>query len=290
MGPTASGKTDVAIKVAAHLGAEIISVDSMQVYRGMDIGTAKPNLAERRGVRHHLIDVVDPEEEFSVAEFRRMGRQIIETSDVPLVVTGGSGLHFRSLVDPMQFSPTDTQLKKELEKMDSAELVTELFAADPQAGLHVDVANQRRVIRAVEITRLGGATPSARANSAEAQDIRDYIPEIEFTAVGTDPGGRLNSRIDHRLAEMKSQGLVDEVVSLQDRLGRTAGRAVGYREILTYLDGSISEKSAFELAGRNTKKLAKKQRTWFRQDPRINWIPWSDDDDVRTAKVLEALS
>ena len=213
--------------MAVRLGAEIISVDSMQVYRGMDIGTAKPSLAERRGVRHHLIDVVDPEEEFSVAEFRRMGRQIIETSDVPLVVTGGSGLHFRSLVDPMQFSPTDSQLKKELENLDSAELVAELVAADSEAGLYVDMANQRRVIRAVEIIRLGGATPSARAKSAEAQDIRDHIPEIEFTAVGTDPGDRLDSRIDRRLAEMKSQGLMDEVRSLQGRLGRTARWSCG---------------------------------------------------------------
>ena len=251
---------------------------------------AKPNVAERRGVRHHLIDVADPEEEFSVAEFRRMGRQIIETSDLPLVVTGGSGLHFRSLVDPMQFSPTDTQLKRELENLESAELVVELFAADPEAGLHVDMANQRRVIRAVEIIRLGGATPSARADSVEAQDIRDYIPEIEFTAVGIDPGDRLDSRIDRRLAEMKSQGLVDEVSSLQDRFGRTARGAVGYREILTHLEGTTSEEGAFESVGRNTKKLAKKQRTWFQKDPRINWIPWSDDDDVRTAWVLEALN
>lgn len=280
----------MAINTAIRLGADIISVDSMQVYRGMDIGTAKPTLAGRRGVRHHLIDVVDPEDEFSVAEFRRLGRQIIESSEVPLVVSGGSGLHFRSLVDPLQFSPTDPQLKKELENTDPAQLVAELSAADPQASAHVDMANQRRVIRAVEIIRLGGATPSVRAHSQEAQGIRDFAPEIDFTAVGMDPGDRLDSRIDRRLAEMKSQGFVDEVMSLRDRLGRTARGAVGYREILSYLDGTISEKGAFESVGRNTKKLAKKQRTWFQKDPRINWITWSEDDDVRTARVLEALS
>ena len=280
----------MAINTAIRLGADIISVDSMQVYRGMDIGTAKPTLAERRGVRHHLIDVVDPEDDFSVAEFRRLGRQIIESSEVPLVVSGGSGLHFRSLIDPLQFSPTDPQLKKELEYTDPAQLVAELYAADPQASAHVDMANQRRVIRAVEIIRLGGAAPSVRADSQEAQGIRDFTPEIDFTAVGMDPGDRLDLRIDRRLAVMKSQGFVDEVISLRDRLGRTARGAVGYREILSYLDGTISEKGAFELVGRNTKKLAKKQRTWFQKDPRINWITWSDDDDVRTARVLEALS
>ncbi|MFB3050973.1 MAG: tRNA (adenosine(37)-N6)-dimethylallyltransferase, partial [Acidimicrobiia bacterium] len=158
LGPTASGKTEVAIEIAGRIGAEVLSVDSMQVYRGMDIGTAKPSVIERRGIRHHMIDVVDPESEFSVAEFRRQGRAVMNSADSPLIITGGSGLHFRALVDPMSFAPTDPTLRSELEGSQLADLVAELKTADPEVGSHVDLANPRRVIRAVEILRLSGET------------------------------------------------------------------------------------------------------------------------------------
>ena len=290
VGPTASGKTEVAVDVAKCFGAEVISVDSMQVYRGMDIGTAKPNLIERGDVVHHMIDVADPEDEFSVAEFRRQARRVMASSEVPLVISGGSGLHFRALVDPMSFAPTDESLKTMLEGTEIAMLVSEIVAADAGARDHVDLANARRVVRAVEIFRLTGETPSQRAESAEAEDLRRYKSEIEFTAVGIDPGDQLGTRVDQRLNEMKQGGLVEEVKALQARLGRTAASAVGYREILDHLDGMVDVEETFGAISRNTKRLARKQRTWFQRDPRIRWIPWLNNSDERVARTLEALN
>lgn len=287
LGPTASGKTSMAIEIARTLGAEIISADSMQVYRGMNVGTAKPTLVERKGVAHHLIDVVEPEYEFSVADYRRLGRDVIESSTVPLIVTGGSGLHFRALVDPMSFAPTDEGLRAELEDKALDAVAAELTELDPDAWLHVDRANKRRVVRALEIARLTGETPSQRAQSAEAEDLRRYVPDIEFTAVGLDPGGALDERIDRRLDEMRRGGLLEEVVGLQGRLGRTARSAVGYREILDHLAGELTLEEAFDAIAHNTRKLARKQRTWFQRDPRIRWIPWMEDESDRVERAME---
>lgn len=280
----------MAIKIANEIDAEIISVDSMQVYRGLDIGTAKPTIIERRGIPHHMVDLVEPSEEFSVAEFRQQGRRVMEAVSKPLIITGGSGLHFRSLVDPMTFAPTDPELRAELEATDPHELVEELTDVDPEAGRHVDLANPRRVVRAVEIARLTGDLPSERAATEEAEDVRRYKAEIHFTAVGVDPGDQLDRRVDARLGQMRVGGLIQEVRGLQGRMGRTARSAVGYREILAHLDGEISENEAFDRAAQKTKKLAKKQRTWFQRDPRIRWIPWSNDVDERTERAIEALT
>ncbi len=278
----------MAIRLAERLGGEIISVDSMQVYRGMDIGTAKPTKLERRGIPHHMIDVADPSEEFTVAEFRRVGRSILEEIEAPaVIITGGSGLHFRALVDPMSFAPTDPDLRLELESVDLEELVDELTRADAAAGDHVDLANPRRVIRAVEIERLTGETPSQRAGSALAEDVRRYVPEISFQAVGVDPGTDLERRVEARLAAMREGGLVDEVRGLGPSLGRTARNAVGYRELLDALEGRVDVDEAFTMIAANTKRLARRQRTWFQRDPRIRWIPWIEDEDERIERVLE---
>ena len=290
LGPTASGKTEVAIRVAERLGAEILSVDSMQVYRGMDIGTAKPNTIEQRRIRHHMIDVVDPESEFSVAEFRRQARLVMSSAGSPLVITGGSGLHFRALVDPMRFAPTDTDLRSELEGSQLSVLVAELTAADADAGSRVDLANMRRVVRAVEVLRLGGGTPSARATTVEAEKLRKYRPEIGFTAIGLDAEDATDTRVEGRLARMREDGLTDEVRALLDRMGRTARGAVGYRELADHLEGNSTEDDAYRLSAGNTRKLARRQRTWFRRDPRIRWIPWVESVDERTDRALEALS
>ncbi|MFZ0014209.1 MAG: tRNA (adenosine(37)-N6)-dimethylallyltransferase MiaA [Acidimicrobiia bacterium] len=287
LGPTASGKTGLAIEIAERVGAEIVSVDSMQVYKGMDIGTAKPTVLERRGIVHHLVDVVEPEDEFSVAEFRTMGRAVIRGADSPVVIVGGSGLHFRALVDPMSFAPTDASIRRELENMHLDVLVSELLGVDPEAGSHVDLANRRRVIRAVEIFRLTGESPSARAASAEAEELRRYVPQVEFDAVGVDPGGATDERIGRRLGEMRSGGLVEEVATLRGRFGRTAGSAVGYREIVDYLESRCSLEESFAAIRRNTRKLAKRQRTWFQRDPRIRWIPWVDDESERVERAME---
>jgi tRNA dimethylallyltransferase len=290
LGPTASGKSEAAVVIAERLGAEIVSVDSMQVYIGMDIGTAKPNSIERRDVPHHMIDLVDPSVEFTVAEFRRMGRATMEASEAPaLLITGGSGLHFRSLVDPMSFAPTDPVLRQDLEALSIEELRAELVLADANASEHVDLANPRRVIRALEINRLTGETPSQRATSAEAEKLRRFVPEIEFTAVGIDPGDLLEERVERRLSAMRAGGLVEEVERLRPDIGRVAARAVGYREILAALAGEIEIEEAFRLATANSRRLARKQRTWFQRDPRIRWIPWVDDATARAARALEAL-
>jgi tRNA dimethylallyltransferase len=278
----------MAIRLAQHFAAEIVSVDSMQVYRGMDIGTAKPTVLERNGVVHHLIDVAEPTEEFTVARFRSLGRQILDETEAPaLVITGGSGLHFRALVDPLSFAPTDPDLRGELEGRETGELAAELLGADPGAAALVDMANQRRLVRAVEIYQLTGETPSSRAASAAAEDVRRYVPEIGFEAVGVDPGSGLEARVDVRLREMREGGLVDEVRSLAPRMGRTARSAVGYREVLSALEDEISMDEAFERAAAGSKKLARKQRTWFQRDPRIRWIPWIDDPDHRLGRILE---
>jgi len=276
--------------MAQRLGAEIISADSMQVYRGMNVGTAKPTLIERRGVAHHLIDVVDPEEEFSVAEYRIMGREAVSSSTVPLIIAGGSGLHFRALVDPMSFAPTDEELRADLDAQSLQEVASQLTALDEAAGHHVDLSNKRRVVRALEIARLTGETPSGRARSAEAEDVRRYVPDLEFTAVGIDPGGALEERIERRLVEMRRGGLIEEVKGLRHRLGRTARSAVGYKEILDHLEGRIELDRAFEAIRQNTRKLAKRQRTWFQRDPRIRWIPWMEDENDRVERAMEMLS
>jgi tRNA dimethylallyltransferase len=290
LGPTASGKTGLAIELARRIGAEVISVDSMQVYRGMNVGTAKPTIIERQGIAHHLIDVAEPEEEFSVARFRRLGREVIDSSTGPLIVSGGSGLHFRALVDPMSFAPTDEATRADVEGKGLEDVVAELLGADPDAGRHVDLANKRRVVRAVEVHRITGETPSARASSAAAAEVEGYVPEVEFTAVGLDPGSAIDARIDVRLEEMRSGGLVEEVESLRHRLGRTARSAVGYREILSHLEGETSLDDAFAAIGRNTRKLAKKQRTWFQRDPRIRWIPWIEEQTARVERAMEMMT
>ena len=280
----------MAVRLAEHFSGEVVSIDSMQVYRGMDIGTAKATMLERRGIRHHLVDVAEPEEEFSVASFRRLGREVLAGTEAPvMIITGGSGLHFRALVDPMSFAPTDGLLRAELETRETEGLVGDLLSADPEAGAYVDLANRRRVVRAVEIHLLTGETPSLRSQSAHAEEVRRYVPEIDFEAVGVDPGGDLEERVDQRLSSMRRGGLVDEVRSLSPRLGRTARNAVGYREILDALAGDISVDAAFERAAANTKKLARRQRTWFQRDPRIRWTPWIDDIEQRTKRILESL-
>lgn len=289
LGPTASGKTEVAIEVALRLDAEVISVDSMQVYRGMDIGTAKPTLEERRGVPHHMIDVVDPGQDFTVAEFRRQGRKTLEGSDTRFVISGGSGLHFRALVDRMSFPPTDPGVREALEDVAPEALVARLTGADPDAAAHVDLANLRRVIRAVEIYEITGQTPSARAGTREAEKLEDYVPEIQFTAFGLDPGETLPERVAARLQVMRDAGLVEEVDELWPRMGRTARGAVGYREIAAHLHGEADLAEAFAAAERSTMKLARRQRTWFRRDPRIEWIAWSDDIEQRVASVMDRL-
>jgi tRNA dimethylallyltransferase len=277
------------MKLADRIGGEIVSVDSMQVYKGMDVGTAKPTHLERNRIRHHLIDLVDPDVDFSVAEFSRVGRRVLEERDVPLVISGGSGLHFRSLVDPMSFAPTDPELRAELERRDLEDLREDLLAIDEDAANHVDLRNKRRVVRSLEIARLGAGTPSSRYASVEARRLRNYDSDYEIRAFGLDPGDRLEHLVAERLAQMRAGGLIEEVRGLVGRMGRTARAAIGYREVLAALAGRVEMGEAFTQIESNTMSLARRQRTWFQRDPRVQWIPWSDDADGLADRIEQEL-
>lgn len=292
LGPTASGKSDLGMELARRSGGEIVSVDSMQVYRGMDIGTAKPSPADQAEVRHHMIDLVDPDVDYAVAEFQRTGRAAvaaIAARERPVVVVGGSGLYFRSLVDPLRFPPSDPAVRAAVEGMSHGDAAAELLEADPGAGDHVDLANPRRVSRALEIVRLEGGTPTERAVDPHAEQVRNYRPEVPFVAIGVDPGDALAERAERRMDQMLGAGLVEEVAGLADRLGRTASSAVGYRQLLPVVAGTRTVREGREATVRATMALARKQRTYFGRDPRIEWLAWHPDPAVRYASASRVI-
>jgi tRNA dimethylallyltransferase len=264
----------------------------MQVFRGMDIGTAKPDPGTRERFGYHLVDIADPASEYTVAEFQAAGTRIldrIESSAGTVVIAGGSGLHFRSLVDPLQFPPTDADLRAELESLGAEDLSRELVDSDPTATEVIDMANPRRVLRAVEIMRLTGATPTSRAASPEAQAVRTYRPVRDFAAIGVDPGPGIRHRIEQRFDAMLDAGLVDEVTVLAPALGRTARQAVGYRELLPVVERGSDLAVARDEAVSATVSLAKRQRTYFRRDPRIRWIPWHHEPNQMLRSALDQL-
>lgn len=280
------------MRLAVALEAHIVGVDSMQVYRGMDIGTAKPTVVDRNSVPHHMIDIADPAEDYTVARFQADGRRVLTelaAASVTAVIAGGSGLHFRALVDPLRFPPTDEALRTELESTEPDALLAELRTADPGAGDHVDLANPRRVLRAVEVLRLTGETPTARAGDEAAVAVAEYRPDVDFVGIGIDPGEPLRSRIAARFDAMLEAGLLDEVAALEPHLGRMARQAVGYKELLPVVAGTSSLAEAREAAIGATAALAKRQRTYFRRDPRIVWLQDSEDDAYRFEKACEII-
>ncbi len=286
LGPTASGKSEVALELASRHRIPILSVDSMQVYREMDIGTAKPTAADRARVDHHLLDLVDPEQEFSVAEFQEEARSLLaQFEDVFLV--GGSGLHFRSIVDPLEFPPTDPELRQELEQLPNP--IEALVEADPGARERVDLDNPRRVVRALEIFELTGQTPSAREQRRQELGLSDYRPLLQFRAVGLDPFDSIGDRIATRTETMRLAGLWEEVGGLLNRLGRTAKGAVGYQQLTRAHRGELGIEEAWDETRRATVRLAKRQRTYFRRDPRIDWRPWADSVAGRVSDAALAL-
>lgn len=292
MGPTASGKSEIALLLAEESGAEIVSVDSMQVYRRMDIGTAKPTEEERARVQHHLIDLAEPEQVFTVADFQAQGRKALDelaAASTPALIEGGSGLHFRALVDPLRFPPRDQDLRRELQALDAEEARRTLVATDRQAGRHIDLDNPRRVMRALEVWALTGLTPSRRVAHPEARAVQGYRPRLDLVAVGLDPGEELEQLVERRLAGMVEQGLLEEVASLTGRLGPTARQAVGYKELLPVVAGQISLEDGLRATRRATLELARRQRTYFRRDPRVRWVPWSPGLPERLREVREVL-
>jgi tRNA dimethylallyltransferase len=285
VGPTASGKSALALEIAERMGAGIVSLDSMQVYRGMDIGTAKSTPDEQRRVPHSMIDLVEPGEEYSVQDFQKEARRVIEESEAPAVLVGGSGLHMRAVIDPLEFLPTDDSLRAELEETESSALVAELLAADPEAGALVDLANPRRVVRAVEVHRLTGRTPTEIADDPPRRAVARYEPRYPCRIVGVDPGEALADRIDRRLDTMIARGLLAEVEHLQASLGRTASQAVGYAQLLPVVRGEMPIERGIAATRKATWELGRRQRAWFRRDPRITWLDPVHDDVV--AEVME---
>jgi tRNA dimethylallyltransferase len=273
----------------ADRGTEIVSVDSMQVYRGMDIGTAKPSAADRHRVRHHMIDLVDPAEPFSVAEFQLQGRAALDRIDGRPLVVGGSGLHLRALVDPLEFPPTDPDVRSELEALDLEELMRRLLDVDPGAVAVVDMANRRRVLRALEVVQLVGETPTQRAGSAGAVAVANYEPLVPVAIVGLDPGDELGHRVVERVDAMLDAGWPDEAAGLAGRLGPTAAAAIGYRELIDVASGDESLPAARGAIVGATMALAKRQRTYFRRDPRVRWLPWRPSLMDRVGAVAAAL-
>ncbi len=279
VGPTAVGKTEVAIRVALRVGGEVVSADSAQVYRGMDVGTAKPTLEERRGVPHHLIDVVNPDYVFNVAEFQRLAdeaiRQIHARGNLPMLV-GGTGLYVKAVVDRYWFEPmpADQQLRHTLRQLarrrGAAWLHQQLAEIDPPAAARIHPNDLRRVVRALEVYHRTGHPPSYWHRQ------RRPGPGYDVLMVGLNrPREELYARINHRVDRMMERGFLDEVRRLLD-----AGydprcyalQSLGYREMIAHLRGEIPLEEAVRLFKRNVRRLAKRQLTWFRRDRRIRWI------------------
>lgn len=277
VGPTAAGKSDLAVDLALHLGGECINADSMQLYRGMDIGTAKLTNEEQRGVPHHLLDIWDVTETASVAEYQKLVRPLLESIDVPVLV-GGSGLYVRAALDDLEFPGTDPEiraaLEAELAEVGSGVLYERLRDLDPKAAEAILPSNGRRIVRALEVIAFSGRPFSATMPSYEA-----LYPSVQ---IGVEvPRPVLDERIALRVERMWRAGLVDEVrVLLGQGLaeGRTAGRALGYAQVIRFLEGEWSEEQAKEETIRATRRFARRQESWFRRDPRVVWLPHDAED------------
>ncbi|RLL69195.1 tRNA (adenosine(37)-N6)-dimethylallyltransferase MiaA [Streptomyces sp. Z26] len=275
VGPTAAGKSDLAVGLARHLGGEIVNADSMQLYAGMDIGTAKLTPAERRGVPHHLLDVWDVTVAANVADYQRLARaeidRLLAAGRVPVLV-GGSGLYVRAALDVMEFPGTDpavrARLEAELADRGPGVLHARLGVTDPDAARAILPSNGRRLVRALEVIEITGRPFTAHLPGHEA--VYDTLQ------IGVDVARpELDARITDRVDRMWEAGLVDEVRALEAaglREGRTASRALGYQQVLAALAGECAEDAARAETVRATKRFARRQDSWFRRDPRVHWL------------------
>ena len=272
VGSTASGKSALALEVARRLGGvELVSADSMQVYRGMDVGTAKATPAERAEVPHHLLDVAEPEEDYSVARFQADVAGVIagiEDRGRRALVVGGTGLYVQAVVDGLALPGEWPELKAELEAVPAGELHRRLAALDPVAAGRIEPGNIRRLVRALEVT-----VGSGRPFSSFGPGLDAYPRSRRFRLAGVwVPRPVLAERIEQRFAQQLAAGFVDEVRRLQGRMSRTARQALGYRELLAHLAGECTLEDAVAAAVRRTREFARRQRAWFRRDPRITWL------------------
>ncbi len=288
VGPTASGKSAIALEIAPGLRAEIVGLDSMQIYRGMDIGTAKPTPEEQRRVPHQMLDIADPGTAYSVAWFQSAARAatdaVLMRGRAPLLV-GGSGLYYRAVVDELEFPPTDPATRAAIAGADPEDLVARLRADDPDAAARIEPANVRRVVRAIEVMELTGRPFSEFRRAWDRFESR-----YDLVVAGTRlPGAALTWRVETRVDAMLAAGLLDEVRGLLDngfRTALTAGRAIGYPEIVAHLDGVLTLGEAREQIVRNTRRFARRQMSWFRSDPRVRWFDAIDSE--RAAQEIRA--
>jgi len=276
-GATATGKSDIALEIAEKIGAEIINADSMQLYTGMDIGTAKLSVAQRRGIPHHLLDVLSVKQDSTVAWYQQLAREQIgeiHSRNQHVVIVGGTGLYIKAVLDDLIFPDTNPEvrarLESEAEEFGSDSLFVRLQELDPAAALAIDRANTRRIIRALEVIEITGKPFTAnlpRADSSRFPDALQFGLVMEREHLG--------ERIDLRVEKMWEQGFVEEVdVLIADGIleGSTAQRALGYSALIAMRAGHMTEVEAKEETKRSTRQYARRQETWFSRDARIQWI------------------
>ena len=287
VGPTGSGKSDLAVNLALELDGEVINADAMQFYRGMDIGTAKISVAERKGVPHHLLDIMDVTQEASVSDFQEQARGVIAAIHARgkrAILAGGSGLYVRAALDVLEFPGTDPSLRARLEaehaERGTAELLARLRAVDPVSAERLSDA--RRIIRALEVHELSG------------RPFSSFMPRREYHQPAVQVGlsvdrDVLRERLAARVHRMVDAGLLAEVRTLDTqglRSGKTASRALGYSQFLRVVDGASTVADAAEETIVATRQFARRQLTWFRADPRITWLDWQDPELAGRAALL----
>lgn len=292
VGATASGKTALSLDLAERLGGEVVNTDAMQVYRGMDVGTAKLPPAERRGITHHLLDTLSVRDPATVAEFQGWARATIAElrgRGATPVLVGGSALYTRALVDRFEFPGTDealrSRLEAELADVGPAAMHARLREVDPEAAERILVENGRRTVRALEVVELTGRPFSASLPVLEYADPRTVQLGVDIDRP------TLDARIEQRVDAMFADGFVAEVERLLAEgleAGRTASRAIGYREVAAHLRGELSEAEARERTVVATRRFARRQDSWFRKDPRIVWVSYDDPGRVETALAAVA--
>lgn len=291
VGATASGKTGLSLDLADALGGEVVNTDAMQVYRGMDIGTAKLPPAERRGIPHHLLDTLTVRDPATVAEFQGWARAVVDrlrgAGTVPVLV-GGSALYTRAIVDRFEFPGTEEsvrrELEAELEAVGPRRLHERLAAQDPEAAARILPENGRRVVRALEVIAITGRPFTASLPQLEYADPRTVQVGVDIDRP------TLDARIEQRVDAMFAAGFVEEVARLLEEglaEGRTAGRAIGYREVAAHLAGELGLEEARDRTVIATRRFARRQDSWFRKDPRIVWV--THDDPERVTKALAAI-
>jgi len=280
VGTTASGKSTVAMELAKNVrDVEIISVDSMQIYRGMDIGTAKPTKEELELVPHHMIDLIDPDKEYGVSEYQKEAQEVLtdikKRNSIPILV-GGTGLYLRTIIDGLTIPGQYPETRKEIEtELETKKLYEKLSQLDPVAASRIEENNRRRILRALEVT-----VGSGKKFSSYGPGLAKY-PKTEFRIFGLKwDRDKIDQRIIARYEWQMSNGFLDEVKQLFNssiEISRTASQALGYSQFFEYLRGELSFEEAFEKAIADTKKFARKQERWFRRDPRIFWIEIKED-------------